>query len=502
MRIYYASIIQETNTFSPLITNLTNFQRGYYLEGSEIRSHLFHTNSEIAGFLQYLELFDEVTLIPGIAAWAVPSGKIKKDALQFLINRLVDELQKNLPVDGVLLSLHGALVSDGLEDCEGYILEQVRRVVGTHVKIVSTLDYHAAVTEKMIEMSDILVGFRTYPHVDFKDTGVRAAKCMKQLLDDNPKISKYYATLPLILPVENTETSHGPMSHAIQHIEQLDHNRLILSASLFCPQPWLDINQPGVSMITYTLGDSSEEWMKTEIVNILSYIWDSKLLFFNTYPTVERVLDKVDQWESPIILIDSGDVISGGAIGDSTVILREMIKHKKNLSAVIPIVDSKTVEQAFQVGKGKSAWFEVGGEKDYGYNCAVKLQAYISELSEQIIEVKGSSFSGIKLNLGRRALLKIDPSIQLIVSEYPTLIHDAEVLRSIGIIPEEQDLIIQKSHKLFRASYQNIAKSIVIVDTPGFTDLNLKRLRFNHIKKPMYPFDQITLREIKIQQYI
>jgi microcystin degradation protein MlrC len=201
-----------------------------------------------------------------------------------------------------------------------------------------------------------------------------------------------------------------------------------------------------------------------------------------------------------VILVDSGDVISAGGTGDSTVILREILNSGKQLSGVISIVDPKTVEQAFGMKQRESAWFEIGSDEDHGFNRRVKVYATISEYDEGYVQIKGASFSGIQLNLGRRVLLTVNSSLQLIISEYPALIHDAEVLRKIGIQPENQDIIVQKSHKLFRASYQHIAKSVVILDTPGFTDLNLKRLEFKNIDRPMYPFDDFELNHVPFYQ--
>jgi microcystin degradation protein MlrC len=498
LKIYIASIIQETNTLCPQLTGLINFERGYYLEGHEIKEKLRHTNTEISGFIEYLEQYGDLTLISGLAAWAVASGKIKREAFELLADRLIGDLEKHLPVDGILLSLHGALVSEGCDDCEGYLLERLREVVGSQTKIVSTLDYHAALTEKMVKMADVLVGFRTYPHVDFKETGLKAAQYIKQLLDGSPNPIKCYSFLPLVLPVENTETGSGPMSHAIKQLEQLDDR--VMSCSLFCPQPWLDIKHTGVAVICYVDADGIEA-VKAHIKSIMSYIWDSRELFFKTYPTINSILEQIDQMPKPVILVDSGDVISAGGTGDSTVIVREIINSNKDLSAVISIVDPKTVDQAFLLKIGEQAWFEIGSDEDYGFNKRVKVYAKISEYSEGYVQIKGASFSGIQLNLGRRVLLTIRSSIQLIVSEYPTLIHDAEVLRKIGIQPESQDIIVQKSHKLFRDSYQNIAKSVELLDTPGFTDLNLKRLEFKNIDRPLYPFDEFELNHIPFHQF-
>ena len=155
------------------------------------------------------------------------------------------------------------------------------------------------------------------------------------------------------------------------------------------------------------------------------------------------------------------------------------------------MVDPVAILQAERIGEGGTGEFTVGGSKNYGYNAPTKFTARVAKLSSAKVKVKGQSFAGMELDMGRRALLEIGGTISLIVSEKTSLLHDPEILRSLGIHPEDFDLIVQKSHKLFRAAYQNIAHSVTLLDTPGFSDMNLKRLPFKNVKRPIYPLDDL-----------
>lgn len=516
MKVFVGGIIQETNTFSPRSTDLDAFRRGYLLHGGEIETRLRGTNTEFGGFLDELSPQTSVRAKPGLAAWAVAAGPLAAETFDHLSRELVDSLRERLPVDAVLLALHGALVSDGCDDCDGALLRRVREVVGPDVPVVSTLDYHACVTGQMLECADVLVGYRTYPHVDFAETGKRAARIALRLArgcslspsagEACPERSRRgwgeggvlgeahcvkptccARKLPLILPVENTETEAGPMSDAVRLMEELERQPGILSASLFCPQPWLDVPENGVSAVAYSTGDSPPA---DSLRQILGAVWDRRLEFFQPYPTVEQFLNEVSAHESPTVVVDSGDITSAGGMGDSTHILRALLAHNLAGRAVVPVVDPKAVDTAFRVGLPCRCHLRLGLVAGAAYNAAIDIDARVLALSDSPVDIKGPSFSGLSIDSGRRALVRIGESLDVLLCEYASLVHDPEVLRSMGADPAQYDLIVQKSHKLFRAAYKDIARSIVILDTPGHTSMNLGALPFSRINRPIYPLDE------------
>ena len=487
MRVYVAGLWQETNTFCPRSTEIGLFESGYRLRGDQIIERLAGTNTEIGGFLDCLAGDHSIRVIPGTAAWATPYGKISREAFDSLVSELLANLEANLHVDGVLLALHGSLVGEHIEDCEGYILERVRKLVGSQVPLVCSLDYHACVTKQMVMEADLLVGYRTYPHVDYADTGRRAATALLRLIKDRPALKVDFIKLPLMLPAENTETGSGPMAPAIKRLWELDDDPGVYAASVHSTQPWLDVAEHGVSVLVYS-SDGAGTQVAREIAD---YIWEVRRQFFLRFPDVGEYLGSVERYAKPAIVVDSGDITSAGALGDSTVILRALLEMNSGLGAVLTMVDASAVEQAVLAGEDQSGTFVLGGREDYGYNSRVQVEARVGAITDSTVRVKGESFSGMELNMGRRACLDIVGNIRLIVSEQTSLLHDPEILRSIGVNPEQCDLIVQKSHKLFRSAYADIAKSVQILDTPGFSDMNLKRLPFERVTRPIYPLDDM-----------
>ena len=252
MKVFIAGLKQESNTFNPDHTDRGYFERGYVLEGRRIPEVLKDTNSEIWGFYEHFRDKTEYELVPGFAVWSIAHGPVLDSVLEEFTVAIKKSLRESQPVDGILISLHGALVSESREDCDGYILKEVRKAAGDDVPISVALDYHTIFTQDMVDSADALCTFRTYPHIEFKDTGIRAAKCLETLLKDECEIRKTYRKLPMIVPVENSETESGPMVKAIRLLEELDQEPSILSASLCCSQPWIDARDTGISIVLCT----------------------------------------------------------------------------------------------------------------------------------------------------------------------------------------------------------------------------------------------------------
>lgn len=485
MRIYLSSLIQETNSFSPAKTGIDLFQRGYLLEQEEIPEKLCGTNTEIGGVYAYFSGKPGVELVSGTAAWAVASGPILDDTLQEICGRILRGLKAAMPVDGVLLALHGALIGERIDDCEAYLLSEIRKLIGEEIPIVCTLDYHANVTEEMVRLSSLMVGFRTYPHVDFGETGERAAKALEQLIVTGERPKPVFRKLPLIVPVEDSETGKGVCREILDQLKKMERDGTVMAGSLFCAQPWIDVPQAGVSLLVYAKepaqAKADVDWMEHTI-------WERREEFFSQYPSVEEALELARSCEKPAILVDSGDITTAGGAGDSTVILRALMKNRLPFPSVLNVIDVESVAFAEEAGVGETVSFRVGGGES-GYHERVPVRAKVLKIVKSLSEVKGPSFAGVKVDTGTRVLLQTE-NIFLVLSQYSSLLYDPQLLREMGIQPEKMGLIVQKSHKLFRAAYQNIAKTILVVDTPGVTDKNLKRLPFQKVSRPVYPLDE------------
>ena len=488
MRIYLGGIATESNTFSPVKADIDLFKRGYCYEGDEIL-RLKKTSMEACGFYEYLESAPQVEIVQGFMAFALTAGKVTKSAFKYLSDKLLNSVAMAGKLDGVLLALHGAMVSEDCDDCEGFLLERVRAIVGPAVRIVCSLDMHCCMTKKMVEYSDGFFSYLTYPHRDHRQTGYRAAECLVGLLRSGGNPEKIHRRIPFIMPVENCSTDHGPIVPAMEKVKALLRDSNVSSAALYMTQPWLDVFDLGCSVTVYVKEGVDRAVYGKKADEILACLWDNRAAFVVDVPQIEDVLESIDDYEKPLSIVELGDIVSAGGIGDSTYVLRALMKKAPNCSTVVTVVDAGTVRQAWKLGVGGVGDFTIGGSVDYGYNAPTPVRATVLKLSEEMFTPKGESQKGLSMDAGKRVLLKCGGDLYIIVSEYACFNHDPELLVMMGLDPYKTDIVVQKTHQLFKAGYKNILKSFVYVDTPGFTDRNISRLPFKNVKRPIFPLD-------------
>ncbi len=249
----------ETNSFNPQLANRNTFTT--WLEGVELEK-MRETSLELGGIFAFYDKESDVKIIPGFFAQACTSGRIKDDDFLFMSDRLLSSLRDAGKVDGVLLIQHGAMLSESIDDCEGYIVEQVREIVGKTVPICSSFDLHALMTRSLAENLDGASGYQTYPHVDHYETGYRAAAHLLQLIKNNQKPYKIYRHIPLIMSCENSNTIDSPMVPAMNMLQELLAEDGMLSGSLYLTQPWLDVKELGCSISLYAADKSKIDFFQ------------------------------------------------------------------------------------------------------------------------------------------------------------------------------------------------------------------------------------------------
>ncbi|HTM52030.1 MAG TPA: M81 family metallopeptidase, partial [Bryobacteraceae bacterium] len=250
MRIAIASILQESNTFSPVHTSYEDFSPAY---GEE--AFLRHDGklTEMGGFIDVLSR-SKATIVPLAAAWAITANRLDKAGFAKLSGNFREQLERS-GAGALLLAMHGAQTAAGEDDVEGHLLTMAREVMGPDKPIVVTLDLHANITRRMVELADAIVGYQTYPHVDMFETGQKAGRLLMRVLSGEARPALAYRKLPLILPAENGQTYRGPMHELMQTAQTLENTGKAEAVSIFAVQPWLDIREMGCSVVAVTNGD-------------------------------------------------------------------------------------------------------------------------------------------------------------------------------------------------------------------------------------------------------
>jgi microcystin degradation protein MlrC len=485
MRIAVGAVIQETNTFSPVPATLESFERTYYLKGEEIPCALRDSSTEITGFY---DVFDgrQCELIPTIAAQAVSGGRLERSAYDVLSDELISRLRSALPLDGLLLALHGAMCLEDDDDGDGALLEDVRAVVGPDCLIFVTHDLHANLTRKVAQLSDGVVGYHTTPHVDHRSTGARAARLLLRSLETGRRPRNYLRKIRMMVPSVNMNTSKQPLGPIVARAQQFETNFLTPSISAFWMQPWLDVGEAGAAVNVVCYGDREDAFVP--LAELGDAIWQTRdQLGVTLWSARDAIRDAIRQTGGPNIFADTGDAPSGGAAGDSNYLLTELLNEGVGRT-LVTLTDAEAARQMHAAGEGSSLQLSLGGSVDRKHFEPASFTGRVARLSDGQFRYSGEIAHGQLAEMGLAGVFEIG-SLKVVVHERPVFTHDPALYRSLGLEPQDAHIVVVKTPTQFRACYEPFAHKIYEIDTPGVCNTNLKQLDFRRIPRPMFPFD-------------
>lgn len=482
MRIGIASILQETNTFSIKATEMGDFTVAV---GPDIFDLVSGTNSELAGAIGTLRGAG-ADISPIAYAWAMPSGRVTAQAYQELSALFGERIANSPPLDALVLSLHGSMAAEGVDDADGALLEIARESVGRSVPIAVSLDLHANVTGKMVRLADTISAYHTDPHVDMALAGSRAAERAWSMAAGS-RLSTGFAKRPLIVPAETMNTDTGPLARVRRDALAAAPNGL--AELCLCPvQPWLDVPELGFSVVVSTTGgqDEADRFAR----RVADEVWGLRDEFvidrlFEPEAAIEEARRSAAR---PFLMAESADAPTAGAVGDSPAMVEAFQTSGRGLVAYIPVVDPGSVARCHQAGKGSEVDLDVGAAIDGRWRQPVRIHGVVSRNGAGGYRLEGASFTGMEVSMGRFATV-VTGDIRLLLSERPAWTSDPATFRFAGLPPEEADVIVVKSCSDFRPNYPDSQAEAVILDVAGTATPRLERLRFTNIERPPYPLD-------------
>jgi|KBSSwiStaDraftv2_1062776.scaffolds.fasta_scaffold227715_2 microcystin degradation protein MlrC len=479
MKIAIASLIQESNTFSPVPTTYEDLDPVF---GDAVLARHEGKQTEVGGFISVLREAG-ATIIPISAAWSVTKGRVLRADLDRILQRMLPP-----PVDGALVALHGAQTAEGIDDVEGLVLSRWRAALGANIPLIATLDLHANVTRQMVDSANAIVGYRTYPHIDMYETGRKAARILIDTLRGECRPVMRFHKLPLIINAENQQTTNGPMADLRAEADRLEKQGNLRAISLFPVQPWLDIEEMGCAVTAISDGDADAAQQAADA--IATRLWNERELYAVNLPSVEAALAEALATEGgPVVLAESSDSTGSGSPGDSTGVLKVLLETPLTGTAAIFLVDPPAVSKAFEAGVGKTIELTAGGHFDRVNSTPVKMTAYIRLLSDGRWTSQAAGYNtGIENRMGRAAVIEVG-HVKILLAEKSAMTVDPELFRSHGINPDHCKIVVVKSPNGFRAAYAPIAKKMIVVDTPGVSTANLARLPWKRVTRPIWPLD-------------
>ena len=488
MRIAVGCIGHETNTFSSVPTTLDSFKNGTYYFGQEMIPFFQNTSTIMGGLIKHSQAL-QIELIPLLWTFATPSGTVAESAYQTLKTEFLDRLRQAGKIDGVFLDLHGAMVTDSIQDVEGDLIAAVRQIVSDR-PIMTTLDLHANITAEMARQSSVIIGFDTYPHIDCYERGVEAAGVLRDIIDGKIQPTTAYRQLPLLTSPPAQCTMKPLMQGILEQLHHLETEPKVVTATLSMGFPFADIYDAGVSVLITTNAD--QELASHYADTFAADIWERRTAFDLDLVSVEQAIKlAVNSQHKPSILAEGSDNPGGGGPCDGTLILQALIDADVQEAVVAVIADPDSVTTAIQAGVGNEVQFEVGGKTDPLHGRPVSLTGYVKTISDGTFSHKGAMGRGRPGFMGRTVVIKVG-GVEVILTEKRIQPYDAEVLRSLGIEPTDRKLIVLKSAVHFRADYEPISSQILEVDTPGVHSPDLFSYNYQKLRRPIYPLDPQT----------
>ena len=464
MQAFLAMMSHETNTFSTIPTDRRQFEARDLRYGGEIVEHFRGTGTCLGGMIEAAARRG-LALAPSIAASASPAGRVTRDMFDHVKARMLADLGRTGPFAGVLLDLHGAMVPEGLDDGEGDLIAAVRKAVGPRVPIAVTLDFHTNLSEAMVRGADLLHGYKTYPHVDMAERGAEATERLLDVIAGRIRPTAAFRQPPLLPPLGSQGTAQGPMRRLYDLAAEMERDDRVVSVSIFAGFPHADIPDAGLGV--YVVTDGAPDLAERLAEELAQTAWAHRHEFVHRgLPVKEAVARGLGAEGRPIVLADMADNTGGGAAGDGTEVLRELLRVGARSAVVACLWDPAAVAECLRAGVGARVTLEVGGKVDDRHGAPLTVTGTVRTLSDGRFVHKGPMMRGLPGRLGPTAVLDLGGVKVILISlRWQTL--DPEMLRFVGIEPTEEKIVVVKSTIHYRAAFEPIAREIVEVDAPA-----------------------------------
>lgn len=485
-KILVAQFKHETNSYSPGVTDRAAYHaRNAVFGEAGIRARFAGAKNETTGLLDYFGDKEGFELIPVLAFDAMPGPRVDHGVFEEVKALLLNAL--DTPVDGILLSLHGAMVTTETEDGEGDLLAAIREKVGKEIPIMATLDLHANITQKMVEHATALFVCDYYPHTDMYETGLRAANCMHRTLLGEVCPVMAWRKLPMIIAC--TSTMDGVMKGLTDGFQAMRAMPKVLNANLAHGFFHSNIYEQGMAVVVVADGDAA---LAQKLANDYGCtVWNARKELQYAPLTADAGIDAALASDKfPVVLADAADNPGGGGTGDAVALMARLIQRQVEGAVVAAIYDPETVAQAVEAGVGATIEVSIGGKVAPGVTGGpFKCTAYVKAITDGKYHNSGPTYHGLLMDHGKLVVLVVG-TVTVLVGSIRVQAWDMELLRSCGILPEKQKVIAVKSAVHYRGSYIEVTDRMLSVETPAAASQKLEYFSLDKSRRPIYPLDE------------
>ncbi|NQV61006.1 MAG: M81 family metallopeptidase [Alphaproteobacteria bacterium] len=491
MRVVIAMMKHETNTFSPVPTPIERFARGQDLpfEGDEVLAAFKGTGSGIGAFIDLAEAAGAEMVFP-IAANAWPSGQVHDDAYRFMSDRICAAVEAGC--DAVLLDLHGAMVTQSLEDGEGALLTRLRGIA-PDVPIGVALDMHTNMYAGIADNVTVLAGYQTYPHIDTYETAVRAGRPIFAMLRGEANPTLAWGNRPMLPHVMRQGTDDFP-NKELQDMTRRMEAEGALTATLFVGFPHADIHNAGLSAVVVTDNDPGlAERYRDEL---LDFAWSNReAMVYQIEPLAESLARARKVTEGPVVLLDHYDNAASGGTMDTMTVLGGILDAGLENVAAFAIFDPGAVAEMTAAGIGAQVTVNLGGKMDMPSINRIgeprQVTGRVKLISDGRYHNKGPASKGVLMDMGPTVVLDTG-KVEIVVISRHQEPNDLACLMSLGIDPFEKRYLMLKSRIHYRAGFRDVAKQVIECAGVGVCTSDYNMLDFKNVRRPIYPLDRIN----------
>ena len=486
-RVALAGFLHETNTFAPTKARMDDFvQGGGYMpfaRGQALIDQGRDINLGIGGAIKFGES-GNWDMVPILWAGAIPSAHVCKNAFELITTEIISGIVAAGPLDGIFLDLHGAMVAEHEDDGEGCLLMRLRDAVGPDVPIVAALDLHGNITRDMVDAADVLVGFRTYPHVDMALTGTRAAAQLDKLMARGAPFAKAFRRLPFLVPIAWQSTRAQPGQGIYDLVSRAETGQ-VASTSFFFGFPAADFPGCGPTVVCYgetqLAADGAADTIERAVLAA------EPALAGQTYDPDEGVIKAMriaQKATRPVIIADTQDNPGAGGDSNTTGMLRALVRQDAQRAALGNMVDPTAAAKAHDAGVGAHIDIALGGFSNVVGDAPFEGRFTVEAVSDGKLIASGPFYGGAPLDLGLSACLRIG-GVRIVVISHKAQMADQQMYRFVGIEPTDQAILVNKSSVHFRADFDAIAETILVCTAPGPMPVSPASLPFTNLAEGM-----------------
>ena len=493
-RIAIGGFQHETNTFAPQRATWADFERADawpgFVRGAELVDAVRGYNIPIAGAIEALHAKGH-DILPLCWCSAPPSAHVERAAYERVAGAILEDLAAQMPVDGVYLDLHGAMVAEHYEDGEGELLRRIRALVGERVPIVASLDYHTNMTPEMVRYASAMVGYRTYPHIDMAATGGRAALLLDRLLSERRPLYKAYRQIDFLIPLVWQCTEAEPAKGIFALIGEIEtgaasHNQGIVSITHTPGFPPADIAQCGPALVVYGHDRDAAEAAADRLA---AAVHEREAAFAGKLYTPEEAVAKALQLRhqgatKPVVLADIQDNPGAGGTSDTVGLLRALIAQEAGGAVIGMMVDPEAAARATAIGEGGYLDCGVGAKVGFAGERPVEGKWRVVRLASGQFTGTGPMYGGARFNIGPMALVADENSgVSAVLASKRIQAADQEMFRHVGVEPSHARILALKSTVHFRADFEPIAARVLCVISPGAHVSDPEELPYRNLRK-------------------